>query len=166
LNSAIPSGEWTDGAFPIRRARIVAARLDTCRPSSPTASTWLRASETRSPPTWCAALRSARAITCARNGAQDARDASASSNGDTASTAADTRVPSEWTAGWVSASSFPAPNWGLRHCDQLILITQTPPDERRGPTEGGGGRDELKSRLLFHDPADVDDVVGEVASSF
>src|SRR5580658_3588185 len=49
--------------FP-RRARIVAARLDTYRPSSPTASTWLRASETRSPPTWCAALRSARAITC------------------------------------------------------------------------------------------------------
>jgi hypothetical protein len=30
------SGEWTDGAFPIRRARIVAARLDTYRPSSPT----------------------------------------------------------------------------------------------------------------------------------
>jgi hypothetical protein len=24
----MPSGEWTDGAFPIRRARIVAARLD------------------------------------------------------------------------------------------------------------------------------------------
>jgi hypothetical protein len=48
----------TDGAFPIRRARIVAARLDTYRPSSPTASTWLRASETRPPPTWCAALRS------------------------------------------------------------------------------------------------------------
>src|SRR5271163_491113 len=60
----MPSGEWTDGAFPIRRARIVAARLDTYGPSSPTASTWLRASETRSPPTWCAALRSARAITC------------------------------------------------------------------------------------------------------
>src|SRR5580658_3591950 len=60
----MPSGEWTDGAFPIRRASIVAARLDTYRPSSPTASTWLRASETRSPPTWCAALRSARAITC------------------------------------------------------------------------------------------------------
>jgi hypothetical protein len=60
----MPSGEWTDGAFPIGRARIVAARLDTYRPSSPTASTWLRASETRSPPTWCAALRSARAITC------------------------------------------------------------------------------------------------------
>jgi hypothetical protein len=58
----MPSGEWTDGAFPIRRARIV--RLDTYRPSSPTASAWLRASETRSPPTWCAALRSARAITC------------------------------------------------------------------------------------------------------
>src|SRR5580700_9850438 len=55
----MPSGEWTDGAFPIGRARIVAARLDTYRPSSPTASTWLRASETRSPPTWCAALRSA-----------------------------------------------------------------------------------------------------------
>jgi hypothetical protein len=36
----MPSGEWTDGAFPIRRARIVAARLDTYRPSSPTASTW------------------------------------------------------------------------------------------------------------------------------
>jgi hypothetical protein len=34
----MPSGEWTDGAFPIRRARIVAARLDTYRPSSPTAS--------------------------------------------------------------------------------------------------------------------------------
>jgi hypothetical protein len=33
----MPSGEWTDGAFPIRRARIVAARLDTYRPSSPTA---------------------------------------------------------------------------------------------------------------------------------
>jgi hypothetical protein len=31
------------GAFPIRRARIVAARLDTYRPSSPTASTLLRA---------------------------------------------------------------------------------------------------------------------------
>jgi hypothetical protein len=60
----MPSDEWTDGAFPIRRARIVAARLDTYRPSSPTASTWLRTSETRSPPTWCAALRSARAITC------------------------------------------------------------------------------------------------------
>jgi hypothetical protein len=29
----MPSGEWTDGAFPIRRARIVAARLDTYRPS-------------------------------------------------------------------------------------------------------------------------------------
>jgi hypothetical protein len=27
---------------------------------------------------------------------------------------------------------FPAQNWGLRHCDQLILITQTPPDDRRG----------------------------------
>src|SRR5580658_4126908 len=60
---------------------------------------------------------------------------------------------------------FPAQNWGLRHCDQLILITQTPPDERRGPTEGGGGRDELKSRLLFHDPADVDDVVGDDAET-
>jgi hypothetical protein len=33
----MPSGDWTDGAFPIRRARIVAARLDTYRPSSPTA---------------------------------------------------------------------------------------------------------------------------------
>jgi hypothetical protein len=41
----MPSGEWTDGAFPIRRARIVAARLDTYRASSPTASTWLRAVE-------------------------------------------------------------------------------------------------------------------------
>jgi hypothetical protein len=29
----MPSGEWTDSAFPIRRARIVAARLDTYRPS-------------------------------------------------------------------------------------------------------------------------------------
>jgi hypothetical protein len=29
-------------------------------------------------------------------------------------------------------SYFPAQNWGLRHCDQLILITQTPPDDRRG----------------------------------
>jgi hypothetical protein len=41
----------------------------------------------------------------ARNGAPDARGASASSNDDTASTAADTRAPSEWTAGLVSASS-------------------------------------------------------------
>src|SRR5271154_2080648 len=43
------------------------------------------------------------------------------------------------------ASYFPAQNWGLRHCDQLILITQTPPYERRGPTEGGG---EMSRALL------------------
>jgi hypothetical protein len=73
----MPSGEWTDGAFPIRRARIVAARLDTYGPSSPTASTWLRASETRSPPTWCAALRSARAITCSPSRAISTEDCNA-----------------------------------------------------------------------------------------
>jgi hypothetical protein len=59
-------------------ARIVAARLDTYRPSSPTASTWLRAtSETRSPPTWCAALRSARAITCSPSRAISTEDCNA-----------------------------------------------------------------------------------------
>src|SRR5580692_10770356 len=85
--------------------------------------------------------------------------------------AASLRLPSHLQAGrtrnFRSAVLvyFPAQNWGLRPCDQLVLITQTPPDERRGPTEGGGGRDELKSRLLFHDPADVDDVVGDDAET-
>jgi hypothetical protein len=41
----VPPCPPANDAFPVRRARIVAARLDTYRPSSPTASTWFRASQ-------------------------------------------------------------------------------------------------------------------------
>jgi hypothetical protein len=34
-----------------------------------------------------------------------------------------------------------------------------------GPTEGGGGQDDLRSRLVFHDATDVDDVVGDDAET-
>jgi hypothetical protein len=46
----VPPCPPANDAFPVRRARIVAARLDTYRPSSPTASTWFRASQ--SIPCW------------------------------------------------------------------------------------------------------------------
>jgi hypothetical protein len=34
-----------------------------------------------------------------------------------------------------------------------------------GPTEGGGGQDDLRSRLVFHDATDVDDVFGDDAET-
>ena len=45
-----------------------------------------------------------------------------------------------WNFGVSLLDYFPAQNWGLRHYDQLILITQTPPDDRRGlPMVAGSG---------------------------
>src|SRR6202042_1198159 len=97
----------------------------------------------------------------------------ASSNDDTASTAADTRAPSEWTAGWVSASSpttssTSVASWksrrllessrprpprkappvirrGLCYQDQLITIPQTPILRREVDRAGVGCIGDLRT---------------------